>query len=79
MSSVLSVEGEVNPPSHSIEDSTMKDSDDQSQHIPQKDMNSGTKSVLSFREVVASSSQWFSEARKIISTSKEWDDSEEIV
>lgn len=32
----------------------------------------------SFREVVASSTQWFSEARIIITASKDWDESEEL-
>ncbi|XP_021753703.1 uncharacterized protein LOC110719113 [Chenopodium quinoa] len=34
--------------------------------------------VVSFREVVASSSQWFEEARRIIATSTEWSQDEDI-
>lgn len=34
--------------------------------------------ALSFREVVASSTQWFSEARKIVTSSRDWEDAEDL-
>lgn len=39
---------------------------------------SSRKQFQSFREAVTSSSQWFVEAQKIITTSTEWEDIEEI-
>lgn len=36
------------------------------------------KPVQTFREAVAQSSQWFSEAKKIITTSMKWGEHEEI-
>ncbi|XP_021846032.1 uncharacterized protein [Spinacia oleracea] len=36
------------------------------------------KGSQSFREVVASSSQWFAEARKIVSASRDWEDGDEL-
>lgn len=37
-----------------------------------------TKKINSFREVVENSSQWFAEARKIITSSTEWEESDAI-
>lgn len=36
------------------------------------------KPIISFREAVASSSQWFKEAMKIVENSMEWEDVEDI-
>lgn len=40
--------------------------------------NNKVKKHQSFREAVVASSQWFDEARKIVSSSTEWEDVEEI-
>ncbi|XP_021756080.1 uncharacterized protein LOC110721238 [Chenopodium quinoa] len=40
--------------------------------------NDNSSSPLSFREVVATFSEWFDQARKIVFAAKEWDDSEDI-
>lgn len=40
--------------------------------------NSAVKKVQTFRDAVQNSSQWFLEARKIVTTTTEWEDGEDI-
>lgn len=58
-----------------LRDTEMHDSDHTSEDSLPEEINT-VKPSLSFREVVANSSQWFNEARKIMLNSTEWDDNE---
>ncbi|XP_021857597.1 uncharacterized protein [Spinacia oleracea] len=56
--------------------SPLKPPDDQVMQEASKEVSSLKPQIQSFPQVVASSTQWFSEARKIVNTSLEWEDKE---
>ena len=58
---------------------TIQPGDDGNQEFSNISKITNKVSTISFREAVSKSTQWFDEAKKIITTSKEWNDEEENI